>query len=164
MAEDELSCFQQRRAQPRIDATAARVQEGGHVAATGALAEADGDAVAGQGGQGFGIDHWPVLLPGSQSCGKGSLDQGVVLQIGAMGDSDLQAIRRPGIGIRGAAFGAIHKVLQVDAKATPVATLSGTLNPGIPATHNCTGSNGRDGLDLLPLCSSPAQEAPVSAF
>ena len=41
MAEDELSCFQQRRAQTRIDATAALVQEGGHVAATGALAEAD---------------------------------------------------------------------------------------------------------------------------
>jgi hypothetical protein len=67
-----------------------------------------------------------------------------------MGDSDLQAIRRPGIGIRGAAFGAIHKVLQVDAKATPVATLSGTLNPGIPAAHNRTGSSGRDRLDLCP--------------
>jgi hypothetical protein len=54
-----------------------------------------------------------------------------------MGVSDLQAIRRPGIGIRCAAFGAIHKVLQVDAKATPAVTVSGTLKPGIPATHNC---------------------------
>lgn len=88
MAEYELSCFQQRRAQPRIDATAARVQEGGHVAATGALAEADGDAVAGQGGQGFGIDHWPALLLRGKGCRERSLDQGVMLQIGAMGDSD----------------------------------------------------------------------------
>jgi hypothetical protein len=47
-----------------------------------------------------------------------------------MGVSDLQAIRRPGIGIRSAAFGAIHKVLQVDAKATPAVTVSGTLIAG----------------------------------
>jgi len=79
MAEDELSCHPQRRTQARIDAPAARVQEGRHVAATGALAEADGDAMVGQGSQGFGIDHWPALLPRGKGCRKRGLDQGVVL-------------------------------------------------------------------------------------
>ena len=137
MTKDELSCLQQRRAQARIDATAFAVQQGGHVPAAGALAIADGDAVAGQGSQGFSVDRRPALLPRGKGCRERSLDQGVMLQIGAMGVSDLQAIRRPGIGIRCAAFGAIHKVLQVDAKATPAVTVSGTLKPGIPATHNC---------------------------
>jgi hypothetical protein len=48
----------------------------------------------------------------------------------------VQAIRGPGIGIRRAAFGAIHKPQQVDAKATPIATLSGTLKASIPPAHN----------------------------
>lgn len=109
VAEDQPPCLKQRRAQARIDAAAAGVQQGGHVAAAGALAEADGDAVTGQCRQGFGRDGRPALLPGGKCSREGGLDQGVVLQIGALRILVDQAMRGPGMGIRRAAFGAIHK-------------------------------------------------------
>ena len=85
------------------------MQQGGHVAAAGALAETDGYAVAGEGREGFSCDGRPVLLPGGKGSREGGLDQGVVLQLGARRVLEGQVIRGPGIGNRKAAFGAIHK-------------------------------------------------------